>query len=272
MNALNFSLNAKLLACAHGALRFGVLVLAAALFFTLAWPGNASAALVTYTISGTFAGGDIGNNAFETAIQPKVANQAFSTTLTLDTTVTGSPLQSGPSGTQLFRAITSSTSSFAGFSITGTPCAGQTSDFICTAHVFNGTGQQSGGTGSDSFNLFSGIGRSAAFQTEIGESRQLDIQFGFFLTDITGNTIPVDPLTLDFSTVALSKMSGDFLVFAPTLTGGFDRADFRLSINSIVSGAPSNNVPEPGSLMLLAVAGLMLLVEASRRRQSTLRI
>ncbi len=244
------------------------LALGAALVGVL-FSGTVSAAVVTYTFNGSFKAsqtlGAFENPLLVGAVAPLLgvgsspAPKTFSVTMSLDTAAVGVPAQSGFPGTQLYRAVTSSSSTFAGFSSTDQTCVGATSEFICTAQVVNGTGLF-GGTGSDSYNLFMSLGRSNDFEAATNETRRLDFQFEFFFLDITGSALTSNSVDIDLSLLDIAKMSGGFVVFAPTVGApGFDRADFDLQIDSIVTGsAPTTDVPEPGSLFLTALACLML--------------
>ena len=252
-------------------------VLGAALVSGL-FSGTVSAALVTYTFNGSFKPSQTVSEAEDVllagAVAPllgvgsSLAPKTFSVTVSLDAAATGVP--SGTPGTQIYRTVVSSSSNFAGFSSTDRSCVGATGDFICTAFVFDGTGVF-GGSGSDSFALLPSLGRSIDFEAATGETRRLDFQFVLFFSDISGNALTSNSVDVDLSLLDVANFSGSFVVFAPTIGApGFDRADFDLQIDSVVTGsAPSNDVPEPGSLFLTALACLAL--GLSERRRAYLR-
>ena len=239
--------------------------------------GTVSAAVLTYTFNGSFKAsqtvGAFENALLVDAVAPllgvgsSTAPKTFSVTVSLDSATVGVPAQSGFPGTQLYRAVTSSSSTFAGFSSIDQTCVGATSEFICTAQVFNGTGVFSG-TGSDTYNLFASVGSSNEFEVATNETRDLVFQFEFFFLDIFGNDLTTNSVDVDLSLLDIAKMSGGFVVFAPTVGApGFDRADFDLQIDSIVTGsAPTTDVPEPSQLLLL-LASLGLLVIFNLRRR-----
>lgn len=253
------------------ALQIGLRALAlGATLVGVLFSGGVSAAVVTYTFNGSFKEvqtvGPAENPLLGDAIAPvlgvgsSLAPKTFSVTLSLDTAVVGVAAQSGFPGTQLYRTVISSSSTFAGFSSTDRPCDGSTSEFICTALVREGTGGLVNNGDPDSYSLLASIGNSTEFEAATNREGNLDFQFAFFFSDFFGGAFATNSVDIDLSQLNLDNWSGSFIVFERPVGGQFfDRADFALQIDSIVEGsAPTNEVPEPGSLFLTTLACLML--------------
>lgn len=241
--------------------RLSLKALAAAgvLALTVASTG-ASAALVSYRFTGSFSGLNTGDAALRAAIAPQIGTQTVSIDVTLDTAASAAPRL--PTGS-IFRAITAASYSFAGFDAVNSPCS-STGDFNCTAHVADGTSVLVGGSGN-LYHLFPSFARSTAFETAVGEARELTLQMNLFFDDIFDQVQGAVGVDLDLTATPLSRWDGGLTVFA--LGGnGFDRADFDFDITRIVNlSVGTGELPEPGSAMLVA-AGLAGLALRRRRR------
>lgn len=218
------------------------------------------AQVVNYSLSGNFTGINSGNAALVNAIAPVLGIGAFSVQLSIDVSAPGSPLFSG--GT-LYRPLSNTSMSFAGFTGTTEGCTSP-GEFICTVQVRNGTGLN--GTGGDSFLILTDIARSTAFNAAVGESRPLDFQFILGLFDFTGTLLSDESLGLDLTQQNPAAFFGSFAVFAPG-QNGFDRADFGVELSSITL---QQTVPEPSgyALLLVGLAG-MCSVATRRSAQAT---
>ncbi|MFO1225477.1 hypothetical protein [Roseateles sp.] len=238
------------------ALRCG---LAALVGLTLAVP--AQAAPVTYSVQGHFTGATSDDPTLVAAIAPLLgAGQSLSLTLSLDNATASSGITPGL-GATMYPAITATGARFAGFDdATSSGCASP-SDFICSLHIRNGAG---GFSAPDQVSLFPAILRSTALEAASGLGRPLSLQLMSFFTDFSGSSLSSDALDVDLSTLPVSGWSGQFGVFMLRDGGGFDRASFAFSVDSVTPGVPSDPAPQPlpapGSLALslLALAGLAL--------------
>lgn len=213
----------------------------------------ASAGLVSYTVEGRFTGTATDDATMVAAINPLLAGQALTMTLTLDTAAAGSPALGG--GT-LYRAITGSATTAAGFATTGGTCP-SVSDLICTAVVRNGGG---GFFDPDHVNLFPSIEHSDALDAAAGLGRRLDLQFMLFFTDVTAGFLADEGLPTDLTRLDPALIQGQLGVFALN-AGGFDRASFAFDIHRI-STAAALPLPESGSLALVLL-GLLALRQGS---------
>lgn len=224
----------------------------AALSLLLAAP-LATAALVTYTVQGSFTGAASNDAALIAAINPLLTGQSLTLTVTLDTAARGGPL---PGGATLYRAVTGSTARFAGFDSTSGSCP-NVSELICTVQVQDG---QTALLDPDRFHVFPAIAHSDALDAAAGLGRHLDLQFMLFFTDLSALALTDDSLGLNLSAANPALLSGQLGVFAAN-GQGFDAARFAFDV-SRVSTDGAVPLPEPGSL------ALALLALASLRRTS----
>ncbi|MEO6278381.1 hypothetical protein [Roseateles sp.] len=234
----------------------------AALALCLAAP-LASAALVTYTVQGGFTGAATGDAAIAAALDPLLAGQSLSLTVTLDTAAAGS---AAPGGFTLYGAVTASTASFAGFDSTSGGCP-SASDFICKVAVHDGVG---GFLDPDQLHIFPAIAHADALDAAAGLGRVLELQFLMFFADPAGLALADDGLGFDLSGLNPARFTGQLAVFASGTSLGdpFDRADFAFDISRITTGdAQAQALPEPGSLAL----GLLALAGVRRCLPTTLR-
>lgn len=223
----------------------------------------ASAALVTYTVEGSFTGAATDDTTLRNAISPLLAGQSLTLTVSLDTSVSGSATAGGVT---LYRAVTGSSTHFAGFASASGTCP-SVSDFICTASVHDGSG---GFADPDRFDLFPSIERSAALEAAAGLGRRLDLQFMLFITDFSGLLLDDSRLAVELSSVNVALVQGQLGVFASN-GSGFDRASFDFSVSRIGTDAP-RPMPEPGSLALALLALSMLRgLAGARSRRTALR-
>ena len=236
-------------------------------------PHVATAALVTYTVQGTFTGVATGNGVLVAAVNPLVGGQSLSLSVTLDT---AAPRAVAFGGETLYSAVTASSVSFAGFASTSGACP-SVSEFICKVRVRDGTGVPLG-TGADQFNIFPAIARSAGLEAATGLGRTLDLQFNLFFNDFTGTALTDDGLDFDLTTANRAMFTAGLSVFAASATGSaslFDRADFAFRVIGITNGSGTPvpaplpaplPAPEPGSLAL-ALLGLAALGGGQWRRK-----
>lgn len=224
----------------------------------------ASAALVTYTLQGSFTGTATDKPEFIAAINPLLAGQALTLSLTVDTAAGTRPTDFG--GFTFYRAVSASSARFAGFDATGPACRADGSEHICTVHTHDGPGRQGGGFDPDFVSLFPSIVQSTGFDTAKGLNRLLSLQFMMFFTDFTGQALADDSLA---SALAVlddpAGIRGSLGVFALGADGLFsDRANFEFRLDSIARDLPAS-VPEPGSLALSLAATAALALKRRRR-------
>ncbi|RZJ07581.1 MAG: hypothetical protein EOP39_16005 [Rubrivivax sp.] len=229
----------------------------AALALLLAAP-LACAAPVTYTLQGSFTGTATDKPEFVAAINPLLASQALTLTLTVDTATGGSTPDFGDF--TLYRAVTGSSVRFAGFDAADAGCPAGSSKFICTLHVHDGRGFEGGSVDSDAVSFFPSIVHSDDFDSATGLGRELSLQFMMFFGDVTGLALADESLASALATLDdPGALRGSLGVFALGADGLFsDRADFAFRLDSISRDLPATTVPEPGSLALglLALAAL----------------
>lgn len=224
----------------------------------------ASAAPVTYTLAGHFTGRATDKPEFVAAINPLLAGQGLTLTLTVDTAASGSPSQAQP-GMTLYRAITGSTARFAGFDTTSNACTPGGGDLICTVLVHDGRGLANGNVDPDNVSFFPVSANSAGLEAASGLNRTLALQFMMFVSDFTGQTLADDSLQSALSVLSPTHITGQLGVFALGADGLYsDRASFEFRLDNVSTGG-STTVPEPGTLALAALA----LTAMQRRRAST---